>query len=219
MTDENYTHVEILVDRSGSMSSIASDMVGGLKHLITEQREIPGKMTISYSMFDGGGYSVNDHLIVESVFAFLDIHDESILEKVVLTPRGNTPLYDAQGQAINSLGQKLRNMPDAVRPAKVLFVTITDGGENASREFTAPTVKALVETQKSKYDWQFLYLGANQNAFAVGSQIGINDSYNWAATPVGTRAVMDSFSSSLSTYAGASVGTAFNYEESDSSNS
>lgn len=112
----------------------------------------------------------------ESVGDATTLEDYSILAKVrkfKLVPRGSTALLDAVGRAINETGERLAKMPEAERPGLVVFVVMTDGLENSSREFTKSHIKQMIEHQQSVYKWQFTFLGANQDAFAEGGAMGV----------------------------------------------
>jgi hypothetical protein len=95
------------------------------------------------------------------------------VRKYKLVPRGSTALLDAVGRAINETGERLAKMPEAERPGLVVFVVMTDGPENSSREFTKSHIKQMIEHQQSVYKWQFTFLGANQDAFAEGGAMGV----------------------------------------------
>lgn len=160
MTDRDYTHLQFVVDRSGSMVTIASDMEGAVRQLLKDQRELPGKLTVGFVRFDDE---------VEEMTTFADAEDVD----PTLSPRNRTALYDAMGTTINKLGDRLAGLPEDVRPGKVLFVIVTDGLENASRDFTAAEVKTMVERQTNEFAWEFVYLGANQDAVMVAKDMGI----------------------------------------------
>ena len=161
----NYTKIVFVIDRSGSMSAIKTDMEGGFKTFIAEQKKANlGKCDVSVYQFDD---------LYESVFENRDITD---VPEYRLWPRNMTALYDAVGKTINKVGEQLAELDEKERPEKVMMVIITDGHENSSTEFTAQRVRELVQHQSEKYNWQFSYLGSNQDAWAVGSTLGISKS-------------------------------------------
>ena len=162
MTDTNLTHLYFLLDRSGSMESIRTDVVGGFDAFIAEQRELPGRCRVSLAQFDDQ---------YEEVYADRPIDGVPSLD---LRPRGSTAMLDAIGRLIVSTGERLAALPEDRRPGTVLIGIMTDGMENASREFTRHQVRAMIKRQSSQYDWTFLYLGANQDAVEVGTDIGID---------------------------------------------
>lgn len=161
MTNPDLTHIEFLLDRSGSMSSIKSDIGGGFDAFVADQRTHPGRTTVSLAQFD-------DHY--EQVYAASDVHDVPALD---LVPRGTTAMLDAIGRSITALGSRLSALAEDERPGTVIFAIMTDGLENASKEFTRAAVKALITQQEQVYNWQFLYMGADQDAIEVGAEIGI----------------------------------------------
>jgi len=150
------------MDRSGSMQSIAKDMEGGLNTFIQEQKEEPGELTVSFYRFDD---------VCEKVIDFAQI---STVGELKLEPRNMTALNDAIGKAVKETGEVLSKMLEEDRPGLVTIMIVTDGGENASKEYTAEMVKSMVSEQESKYNWKFTYLGANQDSFAVGQNYGLN---------------------------------------------
>jgi uncharacterized protein YegL len=163
MTDKDYVHYVLIVDRSGSMESIRKDTEGGLHAFTDKQLEgVDGsKRTVSLYQFD----TVHD-----------TVHDFAPLEKVrdyKLHPRGGTALLDACGFAITKVGEKLAAMPEDRRPGYVMVVIATDGQENSSKEYTRAQVREMITRQQEKYDWRFTYIGANQDAFAEAGSIGI----------------------------------------------
>jgi hypothetical protein len=161
MTNENLTQLLVVTDRSGSMATCAGDMIGGLNTFFDEQAKLDGECVVDYVQFD------NEY---EVVFT-----DKPVSEaRAQLVPRGSTALLDAIGKAVTDLGKKLADKPEDERPGTVIVVTITDGYENSSREWTAETVKELIKNQEDKYNWNFTFLGANMDAVAVGRQFGFN---------------------------------------------
>lgn len=161
MTDPNYTAMLVILDRSGSMSAIRTDMEGGVQQLIAHHAAQPGMVTVDLVTFDGE---------IEHTHAFAAPADV----KVELVPRGSTALYDAIGVSFAGFGAALAALPEHARPGTVLVTIVTDGQENASREYTARDVKRLIETQRDTYDWDVSFLGANQDAVLEAQRIGID---------------------------------------------
>lgn len=153
--------VTVILDRSGSMASCRDDAEGGLNIFIEEQKKQPGETVFTLVQFDNTYEVVHRGVPVKGV------------PPHKLVPRGNTALYDAIGRTINEIGERLDKLPESDRPSLVTVVILTDGYENASQEFTQANVKEMIEHQQSKCNWQFTYLGANQNAFAVGGGMGV----------------------------------------------
>lgn len=161
MTDAAYTHIAFLLDRSGSMQSIKDDTQGGFDAYIASQKGQPGRCTVTLAQFD------NQY---EEVYAGKDIAEVPPLD---LQPRGGTALNDSIAKLIHSTGEFLSALPEEQRPGTVLFGIMTDGHENASKEWTRDAVKKLIEQQEGQYDWTFSYMGANQDAIEVGATMGI----------------------------------------------
>lgn len=161
------THIIFVVDRSGSMSSIAKDMVGGYNEFIRKQRELKSECFVSFYQFD---------TIYESVFERTDLANVLDLNEKTYSPRGSTALFDAIGKTINNYGAYLATLKEEERPERVLFVTITDGENNASTEFDIVKVRDLIKHQTEKYQWDFVFLGSNIDAWDAGSGLGISAS-------------------------------------------
>lgn len=161
MTDQSLTHLYFLLDRSGSMQSIKTDTEGGFAAFIEEQRATPGECRVTLAQFDDR-YDV--------VYADRDVADVPPLD---LKPRGSTALHDSMGRLITDAGAELAALPEERRPGTVIVAVMTDGLENASHEWNGPAIKALVEQQSTQWGWQFLYLGADQDAIEVGASLGV----------------------------------------------
>lgn len=156
------TDITLVVDRSGSMDAIREDAEGGVNAFIRKQAEEPGEALLTLVQFD-----------TEYEFA----HKGTPVKKVPhyeLHPRGATALLDAVGRAINETGERLAAMKEQDRPGLVIFVVMTDGLENSSREFTSVRIKEMIERQQGVYNWHFTFLGANQDAFAEADSLGIH---------------------------------------------
>ncbi|MEO6997655.1 MAG: vWA domain-containing protein [Terracoccus sp.] len=161
MTNPNLTHLYFLLDRSGSMDSIKSDTEGGFNAFMAEQRRLPGECRVTLAQFD------NEY---EEVYRDLPVGEVPPLH---LAPRGTTALLDSIGRLVSEAGVRLAALPEEQRPGVVIVGIMTDGLENASRELTHAHVKATVEHQTTEFGWQFLYLGADQDAIEVGVSIGV----------------------------------------------
>ena len=153
----------IVMDRSGSMSSIRDDAVGGFNEFVAEQSKMTADVHLSLVMFNHEYKMVYDDIPISGAG---DIGKK-------YRPHGMTALYDAVGRAIDGTGRKLSQMQDHERPDKVIVVIITDGMENASRDYTAEDVRKRVRHQEENYSWEFVFLGANIDSFAVAGGIGI----------------------------------------------
>lgn len=158
---QDLTDITLIVDRSGSMSDCQSDAQGGINTFIKEQRQAEGDATLTLVQFD-------------TEYDFL--HRGSPIQDVPefqLVPRGMTALLDAVGRGINEAGERLDKLTEEDKPGCVVFVIVTDGHENSSKEFTRDKVRELIERQKSQYNWQFTFLGVDQRAFAEAVAMGI----------------------------------------------
>lgn len=162
---KNYTDLNIILDRSGSMSSIANDMAGGIKTFLQKEKETGDDTKVSLYQFDDQ---------YETVFIDKDIKEDI---EVKIVPRGSTALLDALGRTITSVGEKLSKMEEKDRPNRVLFLVITDGFENSSHEFSSDVVKEKVKHQREKYAWDFVFLGAGEDdVLAQHASLGIGGS-------------------------------------------
>ena len=159
------TDITLVVDRSGSMDAIQSDAEGGVNAFIEKQVNEPGEALLTLVQFDTEYEFLQKGVPIDKV------------PQYQLRPRGATALLDAVGRAINETGERLAKMPEQNRPGLVIFVIMTDGLENSSREFTKSQVKEMIEEQQNKYNWHFTFLGADQDAFAEARGLGIDDKF------------------------------------------
>ena len=162
----DYTHLIIILDASGSMSRIQDDVKGSFNEFLKKQREELGKTVFDLFQF-------NDEVKRLVVSADLAQFHEDMMSKYNCT--GCTALNDAVCTAIDTVGREFAEMPEENRPEHVLCVIITDGEENASKEYTTEDVKDRIEHQKTKYNWQFEFLAANQDAFETGESFGLDE--------------------------------------------
>lgn len=163
-----FTRIVMLVDRSGSMGVVREATVSGINEFITAQKAEPGEATIKIVQFD-------EHQGALAYETILDAPLKNItpISNDQYTPRGMTPLNDATGRTINELGTELKNLPEGERPEKIMVCIVTDGQENASKEFKKARIKEMIEHQQSKYNWKFTYVGANVDAISEAQQYGI----------------------------------------------
>ena len=152
-----------ILDRSGSMSGLESDTIGGFNGMIDKQRKDDVKAQVSVALFDQQ---------LEIPFNRIDLKDVPVMTEKIYYVRGCTALYDAVGTMICRVLDHRRHLSEELIPGKTIFVIITDGLENASREFTGSEVRRMIERQKEA-GWEFLYLGANIDAAAEAEKIGI----------------------------------------------
>ena len=162
--NKNLTEIVFILDRSGSMSGLESDTIGGFNAMIEKQKKAPGEALVSTILFDNVSEVIHDRVNIR------DINPMTDSEYCV---RGCTALLDAIGGAIHHIGNVHRYARREDVPEHTLFVITTDGMENASRRYSADKVKAMIERQKSKYGWEFLFLGANIDAVETAQHFGI----------------------------------------------
>ena len=176
----NIVDVVFILDRSGSMGGLESDTIGGFNSMLEKQRKIEGKAFITTVLFDDQYELLHDRVNITKV--------NNITEKEYFV-RGSTALLDAIGKTIAKEKAIQDTLGKNEKADKVLFVIITDGLENASKEYNSSTVKKLIETQKEKYGWEFLFLGANIDAIETANAIGINAerAVNYKSDSIGTK--------------------------------
>ena len=192
MTDKNYTSITLVLDRSGSMEKIKNDTVGALTNFIREQKKFDYdndlKTDITFIEFD------DEYKII---CRGENLKDFSLPE---FRPRGWTALFDAVGRAIVDTGSRLDGMPSNRRPSKVLFVILTDGEENSSKEYKRHQIADMIKHQREKYSWEFMYLGVGVDAFKTAQTINIP---TWTTMNIGANSLgLASASSSLSAVVG-----------------
>jgi hypothetical protein len=182
-----------VLDRSGSMQAVASDTIGGFNTFLAEQKKQPGYATLTLAQFD---------TIYEIVHDGKPIAKVPELDNETFVPRGMTALLDAIGNTINRTGKRLSDMPEDQRPAKVIVVILTDGFENASKEFTTQKIGEMIALQRDTYKWEFVFIGANQDAIASAATIGIasSNALSYAANAAGTKRAFASVSLATSRY-------------------
>lgn len=161
------TELVFILDRSGSMRGLESDTIGGYNALIEKQKKEEGEVIISTVLFDDVQDVIHDRVSLDSI---------QLLTDKEYYVRGCTALLDAMGGAIHHIGNVHKYAREEDRPEKTLFVITTDGMENASCRYTHEKVKAMVERQKNKYGWEFLFLGANIDAIKTAGSFGIDAS-------------------------------------------
>ena len=176
---ENLTEIVFILDRSGSMSGLESDTIGGFNSMIAKQQKEEGEAIVSTVLFDDETNVIHDRVAIGDV--------KKLTEEDYYV-RGCTALLDAVGGAIHHIGNVHKYAREEDRPAKTLFVITTDGLENASRHYLFKDVKRLIKRQKEKYNWEFLFLGANIDAIEVAGNMGISRdrAANYNCDEVGT---------------------------------
>ncbi len=177
---KNRTELVFILDRSGSMSGLEADTIGGFNSMIEKQKREPGEALVSTVLFDHESAVLHDRVLLNCV-APMTARDYSV--------RGSTALLDAIGGAIHHIGNVHKYARPEDVPEHTLFVITTDGMENASHRYDSDTIKHMIERQKTKYKWEFLFLGANINAIETARRFGIDASHavNYHADHKGTQ--------------------------------
>lgn len=189
-TNNNITELVFILDRSGSMGGLESDTIGGFNSLIDKQKKQEGKCYVSTVLFDNECKVIHDRVKLKKVKPMTD-KDYYV--------RGCTALLDAMGGAIRHIANIHKySRPEDV-PEHTMFVIMTDGYENASRFYTSDRVKAMIEHEKEKYGWEFLFIGANIDAVETASHFGISKdrAVNYRADSKGTGIVYDTVASTV----------------------
>ena len=173
------TEIVFILDRSGSMSGLEADTIGCFNSLIAKQKKEKGQAIVSTILFDDRSEVLHDRVPLERIGTMTD-RDYYV--------RGCTALLDAIGGTIHHIGNIHKYAREEDRPEKTLFIITTDGMENASRHYTYDKVKQMVERQKSRYGWEFLFLGANIDALEVAGRFGISKDHaaNYHCDETGT---------------------------------
>lgn len=175
----NITEMVFILDRSGSMQGLERDTIGGFNSMIEKQRELDGECYVSTVLFDDESVVLHDRIKLSRV--------PEMTEKDYFV-RGCTALLDAVGGAIHHIGNIHKYARPEDVPENTIFVITTDGLENASKRYSGSDVKRMIERQKEKHGWEFLFIGANIDAGAEAEKIGIerNRSVNYSPTCEGT---------------------------------
>ena len=197
---QGLTEIVCVLDRSGSMGSIIGDAIGGFNSFLEDQKKEDGDANITVALFDNHYELLHDNV---------DIQKVEEITRAQYSPRGTTALNDSIGRTIDSVGSRLADTDESERPEKVIVAVLTDGYENASREYSADRIKEMISHQEDKYNWQFIYLAANQDAFAVGQGLGfdMHNSVDFNATAKGAKMAFANVSSYSTCVRSMDVGT------------
>ena len=190
---KNLTELVFILDRSGSMAGLEDDTIGGFNAMIERQKGEPGEAIVSTVLFDNCSKVIHDRLPLGRVPA---------LTRKEYYVRGCTALLDAVGGAIHHIGNVHKYAREEDRPERTLFVITTDGMENASRAYNYRRVKALIERQKERYGWEFLFLGANIDAAKEAARFGItaDRAANYHADHEGTNVIYEAVSETVCSF-------------------
>ena len=187
---KNLTELVFILDRSGSMAGLEDDTIGGFNAMLEKQKQEEGEVIVSTVLFDNETDVIHDRV---------NITDIAPLTRKEYYVRGCTALLDAVGGAIHHIGNVHKYAREEDRPEKTLFVITTDGMENASRQYTYEKVRSMIEKQKAKYGWEFLFLGANIDAAREAARFGItaDRAANYHADRQGTAVVYEAVSETV----------------------
>jgi hypothetical protein len=194
-TKTDYTHIAVILDRTGSMESIRDDTIGGFNAFLGEQKQQPGKATLTLVQFD-------DQDPYEVIHQVKTIQEVPELTRETYVPRASTPLLDAIGRGINDLEKCVMDMKEDVRPSKLVFVVITDGQENASREFRRDQILEMIQNKEKQYGWQFVFLSADLDSIDDALDHGFHAKAAMAfdKSGVGARNAWASVSQNITNY-------------------
>lgn len=162
---KNLTELVFILDKSGSMSGLERDTIGGFNAMLGKQKEAAGESRITTVLFNSRYELLHDRIDIQAV---------SPMTEREYQVGGSTALLDAIGRTVNKLVNVQRSTAEEYRAGSVMFVIITDGEENASREYSAQKVRAMIEHQREKYGWEFVFLGANIDAVETAGRFGIS---------------------------------------------
>ncbi len=178
--EKGWTELVFILDRSGSMSGLEKDTIGGFNSLLNRQKESEGECVVTTVLFDDRYELLHDRIPLRGI--------TTLTEKDYFV-RGSTALFDAIGKTIHKIALVQKHTVDAERAEKVLFVITTDGMENASREYDVYGIRQLIQRQKAQFGWEFLFLGANIDAIGTAETMGIQADYatNFVADAQGTE--------------------------------
>ena len=187
---KNLTEIVFILDRSGSMAGLEDDTIGGFNAMLEKQKQEQGEAFVSTVLFDNVSEVIHDRV---------DIQKIAPMTRKDYYVRGSTALLDAVGNAIHHIGNVHKYAREEDRPEKTVFVITTDGMENASRQYTYDRLKTVIERQKEKYGWEFLFLGANIDAAREAARFGIHAdrAANYHADRKGTAVIYEAVSEAV----------------------
>lgn len=184
------TELVFVLDRSGSMSGLESDTIGGFNSLIERQKRIKGKCYVTTVLFDSQHETVHDREELSTIMPMTE-RDYYV--------RGCTALLDALGDTINHISNIHKYIRSEDVPEQTTFVIMTDGMENASHRYDGPEVRQMIESKKEKSGWEFLFLAANIDAIETAARMGINDDFaaNYHPDKEGTRVAYEAIGKAI----------------------
>ena len=208
MTKPNTTRIACIIDKSGSMESVADATIAAINSFLLEQKQVTtDTATVSFTFFNG-------HVDLGSPVLLADAPE---LSQETCRPHGGTAMHDAIGMTVNAVGAELSALPEAERPADVIIVVQTDGHENASRTFTGGEVQRMVKRQQEVYNWRFIFLGANIDVALVAGSLGIGaaTSLSYSHDHIGMMKSVGTLSKNVSNYRSTKNAADLNFDASD----
>ena len=165
----------VILDESGSMCNVKNDTIGGFNTFLETHQKLPGEALLTLIKFDSEYDIVHNGVDVRSV---------EPLNKDTYTPGGMTALLDAVGRAIDEVGKRYDNAKEEEKPGKVIFLITTDGEENSSKEYKLEAVKEKIQRRQTENEWEFIFMGANQDAWRTGGSMGIASNVNYVVDDI-----------------------------------
>jgi len=206
---QDYTHITVILDRTGSMESIRDDTIGGFNAFLKSQKDAPGTATMTLVQFD----SQDPY---EIIHRFKTIDQVPELTRATFVPRASTPLLDALGRGINDLEESISKLAKDDSPSRILFVVVTDGQENASKEFRKNQIEKMIKEKTEKNDWQFVFLSADIAAIGDAKALGMRSDamLHFQKSSSGSANAWASLAKQTSNYRAAAKPT-FSFDEQD----
>jgi hypothetical protein len=203
---KDLTEIAFILDRSGSMAPVTESAITGFNEFLRDQQKAEGQARLTLVLFD------NEYLIPLDC---LPVQEAVALDTTTYIPRGSTALLDAIGTTVDRLGARIAAMPEPDRPGQVIVAILTDGLENSSEKFTWKDISHKILEQTNTYKWQFLFLGANQDAIATAASlnIGAENAANYIADKIGTHSSNKAMSRKLYALRKKAMGAAMSVQE------
>jgi len=204
--NKNLTEIAFILDRSGSMSPVTESAITGFNEFLRDQQKAEGQARLTLVLFD------NEYLVPLDC---IPVQEAVSLDTTTYVPRGSTALLDAIGTTVDRLGTRISAMPEPERPGQVIVAILTDGYENSSEKFTWKDISHKILEQTNTYKWQFLFLGANQDAIATAASLNIDaaNAANYIADKIGTHSSNKAMSRKLYALRKMAMGTAMSIQE------
>lgn len=190
----SYSQIAVILDRSGSMGSVKQATIDGFNEFVNKQKTNTNPTKLLLTQFDD----------VYEILYNRDVKEIEKLNNDTYQPRGTTALFDAIGKTVTDLGRELAVKTPENRPDRVVVVIITDGFENASKEYRQPQIAEMIKHQREKYSWEFVFLGATQEAVLAAQAFGVGAGYGASYNISDPSAMFRTMSNKLSAYASAS---------------